>query len=395
MGYLSLKILTWKKLRGFQTPAKNSPGARVSSNDPRSAILSVDPFRKMLRLERRRAERSQRPFLLMLVDARKVPEIDERADVLRGTATVLSLVTRETDISGWYEEDSILGIIFTEVRGVDRRSILTAMGARVATALHSRLDFELISQICLSFHFFPEDRGEQDPGPSADPALYPDLFQQQHQRRFSRMLKRAMDIAGSVSALVVLFPLFLVISLAIKLTSRGPVLFKQSRLGQYGVPFTLLKFRSMETTNDPGIHREYVKRFISGELDSRQTQECQKTIYKIQEDPRVTRVGRFLRKYSLDELPQFLNVLKGQMSLVGPRPPIPYELENYDLWHQRRVLEVKPGITGLWQVNGRSRVKFDDMVRLDLRYASHWSPWLDIKILLQTPRAMIAGEGGF
>jgi len=116
-------------------------------------------------------------------------------------------------------------------------------------------------------------------------------------------------------------------------------------------------------------------------------------VYKLTKDPRITRVGGFLRKTSLDEIPQFLNVLRGEMSLVGPRPPVPYEVESYDFWHRRRVLEAKPGITGLWQVKGRSRVKFDDMVRLDLQYARTWSPWLDVKILLQTPGAMVIGEG--
>src|SRR5207302_3220833 len=116
-------------------------------------------------------------------------------------------------------------------------------------------------------------------------------------------------------------------------------------------------------------------------------------VYKITRDPRLTRVGRFLRKTSLDELPQLLNVLRGEMSLVGPRPPIPYELEVYDIWHRRRLLEVKPGITGLWQVTGRSRLRFDDMVRLDLRYAQARSVGLDLKILLQTPRAVFSGDG--
>ncbi len=394
MGYLSLKILAWKRLREFQTPAGNLSRIRISSNDARSAILAADLFRRMLCLERKRAERSRGFFLLMLVDAGSVYPMNGSKDALQRAAGVLPSVTRETDISGWYEEGSVLGVIFTEVSGVDRNSIVTAMRARMVTALRGRLNPEQINHIRFSFHFFPEDRDEQGPGRASDSALYPDLFQQQDMRRFSHWMKRAMDILGSFGALIVLSPLFVAISLAIKLNSRGPILFRQTRLGQHGVPFTFLKFRSMETANDPGIHREYVKRFISGELDSRQVQGCQ-TIYKIQEDPRVTRVGRFLRKHSLDELPQFMNVLRGEMSLVGPRPAIPYELENYDLWHRRRLLDVKPGITGLWQVNGRSRVKFDDMVRLDLRYASNWSLWLDIKILLQTPRAVIAGEGAY
>jgi lipopolysaccharide/colanic/teichoic acid biosynthesis glycosyltransferase len=151
----------------------------------------------------------------------------------------------------------------------------------------------------------------------------------------------------------------------------------------------------MKCDNDASIHREYVKRFIAGETDPARVNHTQNVVYKIQDDPRVTLVGKFLRKSSLDELPQFINVLKGEMSLVGPRPPIPYELEGYQIWHRRRLLEAKPGITGLWQVNGRSRLKFDDMVRLDLQYARTWSPWLDIKILLRTPRAVLIGAGAY
>ena len=145
--------------------------------------------------------------------------------------------------------------------------------------------------------------------------------------------------------------------------------------------------------NDHTIHREYIKRFISAKTDCEQGQ--QRPAYKLTADPRITPIGRFLRRTSLDELPQLLNVLTGEMSLVGPRPPIFYEFEAYHVWHKNRLLGAKPGITGLWQVEGRSRVKFDDMVRMDLRYAKSWSLWLDIKILLKTPAAVLSGAGAF
>jgi lipopolysaccharide/colanic/teichoic acid biosynthesis glycosyltransferase len=133
---------------------------------------------------------------------------------------------------------------------------------------------------------------------------------------------------------------------------------------------------------------------IAGEAE-RNGNENGEGVFKITNDPRITSIGKLLRRASLDELPQFINVLRGEMSLVGPRPPVAYEVEAYDVWHRRRILEAKPGITGLWQVNGRSRVKFDDMVRLDLRYAKTWSPWLDVKILLRTPGAVISGGGAY
>ncbi len=148
----------------------------------------------------------------------------------------------------------------------------------------------------------------------------------------------------------------------------------------------------MYVDNDHSVHREYVTKLINKEAPAVATRQ-QGAVYKLAGDKRITPLGRFLRKTSLDELPQFLNVLRGDMSLVGPRPPIPYELAAYQTWHRRRVLDVKPGITGLWQVTGRSTVDFDSMVRLDLKYATSWSPWLDVKILLLTPLAVIRGSG--
>jgi lipopolysaccharide/colanic/teichoic acid biosynthesis glycosyltransferase len=188
-------------------------------------------------------------------------------------------------------------------------------------------------------------------------------------------------------------PLLLAIAIAVKLSSRGPILFRQQRVGQYGRNFTFLKFRSMYVNNDNSVHQEFVKKLIAQD-GATPAQEGQ-GVYKLTNDKRITRIGGFLRRTSLDELPQLFNVLRGDMSLVGPRPPIPYELAAYQTWHRRRVLEVKPGITGLWQVTGRSRVKFDEMVRLDLRYATNWSPWLDLKILLKTPLAVIKGSGAY
>jgi lipopolysaccharide/colanic/teichoic acid biosynthesis glycosyltransferase len=203
-----------------------------------------------------------------------------------------------------------------------------------------------------------------------------------------------MDVIGSLGALVLFSPILLLLAVIVKLTSRGPIFFRQERIGQYGKRFTFLKFRSMYFGNDSTIHQQYIQDLISGSA-SRENGDVGRTVYKLMKDPRVTPFGRFLRKSSLDELPQLFNVLLGQMSLVGPRPPIPYEFACYDVWHKPRLLAVKPGITGLWQVEGRSRVPFDTMVRLDLQYARSWSLWLDIKILLQTPRAVLMGEGAY
>ncbi|MEJ2007967.1 MAG: exopolysaccharide biosynthesis polyprenyl glycosylphosphotransferase [Acidobacteriota bacterium] len=221
--------------------------------------------------------------------------------------------------------------------------------------------------------------------------LYRDLREREVAGKFSRAMKRGLDIVGSATALFLLSPLMGVLALMIKLSSKGPVLFRQSRVGYHGSSFTFLKFRSMHEVNNPNVHKQYVQSFIAGKAKAHGSA----PVYKIKDDPRVTRIGRFLRKTSLDELPQFWNVLVGDMSLVGPRPPIPYEVECYDIWHRRRILEVKPGITGLWQVRGRSRTTFNEMVRLDLQYAKSWSIWLDLKILFETPRAIISGHGAY
>jgi lipopolysaccharide/colanic/teichoic acid biosynthesis glycosyltransferase len=203
-----------------------------------------------------------------------------------------------------------------------------------------------------------------------------------------------IDAVGSIVALIVLSPLFAVVALIVKVTSRGPVLFRQQRIGQFGVPFEFLKFRSMYVANDAKIHEEYVRNFIAGKGQT-SNKDGHEAVYKITNDPRITPIGRLMRRTSLDELPQFWNVLKGQMSLVGPRPSVSYETEGYNVWHRRRLFEAKPGITGLWQVHGRSRTTFDEMVRLDLRYSRNWSPLVDLKILLKTPRAVLSGDGAY
>lgn len=368
---------------------------RISLNRHRQEVLAEDVFRRFFCWERKRAERSGRCFLLMLVHVESVLQANRSERTLSEIVSAISCTTRDTDIAGWHREGATLGVIFTEIREADKSMLPSLMRAKVTGALGARLDTEQVDQIHFSFHLFPEDWDKANLGRLPDARLYPDLVKRDEARRFSYFVKRSVDIVGSILALVLCSPLFVAISLAIKLTSKGPILFKQERVGRYGLRFTFLKFRSMECVNDASIHREYVKRFIAGEADSAQPGANQNAVYKIQEDPRVTRVGKFLRKTSLDELPQFMNVLKGEMSLVGPRPPIHYELEAYQIWHRRRVLEAKPGITGLWQVKGRSRLKFDDMVRLDLQYAKTWSLWLDIKILLQTPRAALFGAGAY
>ena len=360
-----------------------------------SVALTEESFHRMIALERKRTERSRNPFLLMLLETGDGLESDDDENLLSEVLSALSDSIRETDVSGWYKGSSVVGVMFTQLGSEDRPAIVSVMLARVSATLRTALGAEQFSRVSISFHQFPEDWDHEVSDRPSNPALYPDLLRSHQARKLPSAVKRMMDVVGSALALVVLAPLFLVIAAAITLSSKGPVFFRQQRIGQYGVPFVFLKFRSMYANNDASVHKKYIRELIRGQAERKPSNGNGQGVYKLTSDVRITAVGSVLRRTSLDELPQFFNVLKGQMSLVGPRPPIAYEVEAYNLWHKRRLLEAKPGITGLWQVNGRSRVKFDDMVRLDLSYARTWSPWLDIKILMRTPRAVVLGEGAY
>jgi lipopolysaccharide/colanic/teichoic acid biosynthesis glycosyltransferase len=358
-------------------------------------ILNEGAFHRIIALERKRTERSRKPFLLMLLDMGSSLRSNKNEKALDKILSALSLSTRETDVTGWYENNSVVGVMFTEFGAEDRNTILSTMMTRVSETLRNHLSSQQFGLISISFHLFPEEWNHDAPQRPSNPTLYPDLARRDNAKKFFCAIKRMMDIVGSALALLLFAPILLTIAIAIKLTSEGPVFFRQKRVGQHGEQFVFLKFRSMHTNNDASVHKAYVKQLIAGNAQSQPGNGNGNGVYKLTKDSRITRIGGFLRRTSLDELPQFLNVLKGEMSLVGPRPAIAYEVEAYDIWHRRRVLEAKPGITGLWQVNGRSRIKFDDMVRLDLRYAKTWSPWMDLKILLRTPVAVVFGDGAY
>ncbi len=379
-----------------QNSAQNGDDPLLESSlDVKRAPLAEAAFRQMIAVERKRTERSKAPFLLMLLETDLVEGSKESAATLDCVTRVLLSTSRDTDLVGWYKEKVILGAIFTGLLVNDRGSLLDAFLAKVNNSLRDELTPVQFSQVRISLHLFPDDWDHEKPGRPSNAALYPDLQSKDKRRRPVLLVKRMVDIVGSASLLILLAPLFLVIALTIKLSSKGPVFFRQQRVGRYGKTFTFLKFRSMYSNNDPTVHREFVTNLIAKRAESGRKADGHTGLYKIKDDKRITPIGRLLRRTSLDELPQFLNVLRGDMSLVGPRPPIPYELAAYQTWHRQRLLGVKPGITGLWQVLSRSSVEFDEMVRLDLRYASTWTPWLDLKILLRTPLAVIKGTGAY
>jgi len=348
-------------------------------------------FQQMISLERKRTERSHKPFILMLLDTGEFLSRQTNGATFHKVLAALSSVTRETDITGWYNNYNVLGVIFTDVTITDKSVAVNSILVRVKQAMRADLTIQQLNHINISFHIYPEEwKQDSDERPS-NPTLYPDLLKRDESQRLKRCVKRLMDVVGSLLALIILSPLFVIIAAVIRLSSPGPILFRQRRVGQHGLPFGMLKFRSMHVNSDPAVHKEYATKWVNGTADKQPTTSGAEGVYKLTADRRVTRIGSLLRRSSLDELPQLINVLKGDMSLVGPRPPLWYEVEVYELWHRRRLLETRPGITGLWQVSGRNRVKFDDMVRFDLLYARTWTLWRDVTIILRTPIAVIKG----
>jgi lipopolysaccharide/colanic/teichoic acid biosynthesis glycosyltransferase len=353
-------------------------------------VLSEELFRGSLIRQRTRVDRSNEPLVVMLVTLNDHPAVNG-APVWASMIETVAAAMRETDVLGWFERQAVLGVILTDLDAFDgaRRRELEN---RLRRALAARLDAITVGSVSIHFYVHAAPNGTTVEGLLPAEPLLVQLRPQTRRGRLYGTIKRALDIAGSLTLLIALAPLLLLIALAVKLTSPGSVFFRQVRVGQMMRPFTILKFRTMSVTADHAIHHEFVTRFIQAHGAAQQPSDAS-DVFKITNDPRVTRVGRLLRKTSLDELPQLWNVLRGEMSLVGPRPPIPYEVEQYKTWHCRRMLDAKPGITGLWQVTGRSRTTFDEMVRLDIRYARTCSLSNDLKILLATPAAVIAGKG--
>jgi lipopolysaccharide/colanic/teichoic acid biosynthesis glycosyltransferase len=309
-----------------------------------------------------------------------------------GIAEALSAVKSEIDILGWVERQKVMGLILPDINASALATKCKRLETGVRKQLTDRFEQETTCRLSIRLHVYPEPQClKEEELSSVNPFLYPELYVSHLVSGHSAVMKRGLDILGSLVLLIVLTPVLLMIAGLVKLMSRGPFLFRQVRIGQKMKPFMIYKFRTMYEGADHGIHHNYVSWFITS---SGKAQESEKSkVFKLTNDPRITPLGHVLRKTSLDELPQLWNVLRGEMSLVGPRPSLWYELRQYKPWHRNRILEAKPGITGLWQVSGRSRTTFDEMVRLDLRYTRTSSLWTDIKILLRTPKAVILGKG--
>ncbi len=360
---------------GQEDPVETLPG-----------MLSRTEFLQALHREKRRTDRSKTPLSLMIFRLDRLPA--GRRPTLIRFAKCLRAGKRETDYLGQLD-DNVFAVLLPDTdevatRHFGERILIRADNLAFSTVTASypkdQLD-EIASEANSISEFGTPDSGVLE-GNAASAGFSQGYF-----------LKRPIDVLGAAFALLLLSPVMLIAAAAVAATSRGPIIFKQVRLGKGGVPFVFYKFRSMTTDIGDEIHRNYVQDLIKGRIDAGQPPTAKRATYKMASDPRVTPVGRWIRKSSIDELPQLVNVLLGDMSLVGPRPPIPYEAENYQSWHRRRVLDMKPGITGLWQVEGRSRVSFDEMVRMDLRYIRNCSLTLDLSIMLRTVGAVLRGDG--
>lgn len=343
-------------------------------------VLHADDFAEAVRRETRRSERSGAPLSIVRYTVDGGTEGDTLCfERLLG---ILQDSMRETDFLGHVSTDTLV-VLCPDTDAAGARGLvakLAAIGANMpvlpVTATFPEHLFESLAGNASgseALRLFTPTRAAVD-------------------RHGSYRLKRALDIVSAAIALFVFGPLMLFVALAVAITSKGPIIFRQQRLGKGGVPFTFFKFRSMAADVDDRIHRDYMAGLIRGQGGA-PSSEGGKASYKMKSDPRVTRIGRFIRMTSIDELPQLFNVLRGDMSMVGPRPPIPYEAEHYEPWHLRRILIASPGITGLWQVEGRSRVTFSEMVRMDLRYIRHCSLWLDLKIMAKTIAVVLRCSG--
>ena len=376
----------WTTRSWFRKIARNSSGNRDNSSLDHG-LYPEQYFREKLVQERKRAERSNKPLIVMVLDAENVATFENIGHLTESLGENVNTCVRGTDICGLLKEGTLIGVILTEVEPEKVDTAKRIVAKKTREMLAAVLTDEMVSRVAISFRTYPESGGND----TFDMTFYPELTALSARKLGSDILKRSLDIVGSITGLILFFPFFAFLPVLIKITSRGPVFFCQERVGRNGRKFKVLKFRSMYLDNDDVIHREYVKQLIRGKI----SEQNGTAVYKIKGDPRVTPIGRLLRKYSLDELPQFINVLKGDMSLVGPRPPICYEVEHYCGWQRNRLMGKKPGITGLWQVTGRSSTSFDDMVRQDLRYLNGWSIALDLKILLRTPLAVVKCKGAY
>lgn len=405
---------------------------------PNKFLFSFDYFKLRLYLEKRRAERQNLQFSLIIIHLDKIALEKKTFDwtlgkkykkLLRNIANVI----RETDAVTLYKNTVVLILLpDTDNKGAlkvcekiinylkkscsdnfnKKDSDFDNLIIEIVTYPQNDLEKKFLSIITKYGSIKPVFEKNHEDSFSKDQLSIDNLYKLQNGRTLindilfsdqkfvggffifiNTKLKRMIDILGSLSAFVLFFPIIIIIALLIKATSAGSILYQQKRIGYKGKIFNCLKFRTMYPNSDEQIHHDYVRKLIQNNGPEINNGTIDKPLYKISNDPRITPVGRFIRALSLDELPQLWNVFKGEMSLVGPRPPIPYEVKEYKSWHNRRFFDVKPGMTGLWQISGRNQTTFDEMVRFDIYYAIHRSIILDFFIMFKTFKLLFVPNG--
>jgi lipopolysaccharide/colanic/teichoic acid biosynthesis glycosyltransferase len=313
----------------MSVPELQCPSSNKTSTDPLWGVVRLfsgdsdfhpEPsFDRMLYLERKRMERSRRPFMLLLLNVEDLMPGSDEDPFVRELEIALSSCVRETDIKGWCEHGKVAGIILTGLHSIDE-VVKKKIFLKIQDPLVKALGSEAVQKIRVSYHVFPESsNGNGRDREWFNTRLHTEVTQKTPAKKIPRFIKRGLDIAGSFSCLVILSPAFLIIVLGIKLTSKGPVLFKEDRLGQRGKTFTSLKFRSMYVNNDDSSPKEYLTKFITGGNGTSPAEGRKRgeVVYKMARDRRITPLGNILRKTCMDELPQLINVLKGEISLLG------------------------------------------------------------------------------
>jgi len=392
-----------------------------ASGDPEGHTgLRNGRFLERFKAERFRTDRNGRPLSVIFLSLDEIRPRDRLA--FQEAMHTFSRSARSFDFWGWHS-DRRLAFVLPETTAADAQAVRQRMISSLCASPRLKPYEKQIGNGMMTILEYPDALvrtvhattgaetaapalpAAQAETPAATPPVASDadlgpLDEIGTHRKRNRAVEavedavwRVLDLTLALVALVLASPVMLLVAVLVKKTSEGPVLFRQKRVGQHGKTFTFLKFRSMTHNCSASMHQDYVTRFIENRAES--YEQDGKKYYKLVHDPRVTPLGKVLRQTALDELPQLWNVLRGEMSLVGPRPPIPYEVVKYKPWHLRRIWEAKPGITGLWQIIGRSTTTFDEQVRLDLEYIEKRSLWLNLWILVRTVGTVIRRQGGF
>lgn len=399
VGVSSLLVIAWAFLfRGGFAFREFSYSRSIFVLDFAIALTAYLAFHSLLRFLQVRAryrEINLIPTLIAGTNAeaeQTIKELQDRRDLGYRVVGVLGSVERAEDVCGvpivgsiYDLPDLVRRLAIQEVIITDNSITSDRMfEAMMRIGRGQRVEFRFAPSL---FELLPQKTSVDQIGVLPMVRLFREPLSD-----VERFVKRVSDIVIAAIAIALTAPVLSMIALWIKLDSKGKIFFRQERVGMDGRVFLCYKFRTMIEDADEDLHRAAYELNIEGKQDANAGDDASPIYGKVKNDPRITSAGRFLRRSSLDELPQLFNVLKGDMSIVGPRPPIPYEVEAYELWHRKR-LDMKPGITGLWQVSGRNRLTFEEMVRTDLFYIENWSLWLDIKIILLTLPAVFRGDG--